>query len=535
YAESVVTFETGGTFDVEEAMKKLISMQFTRNQLTLERGTFRVRGDVLEVQPKDEEIVTRIEFFGDTVERIRLFDPLTQEVLDEPSKVSVFPATHYVTPWEQLDKVMGLIREELDAQEALFISQGKLLEAQRIRQRVEFDLEMMKEVGYCNGIENYSRYFDGRVPGAPPYSLLDFLPSDALVFIDESHQTLPQIRAMYNGDRARKSILVDYGFRLPSALDNRPLKFEEFVDRAPQIVYVSATPGPFEAETQAQVVQQIIRPTYLVDPEIDVRPTKGQIDDLINEIQVRVQKSQRSLVTTLTKKMAEDLTGYLQDVGVKVNYVHSNVHSLERPEILRDLRLGVYDVIVGVNLLREGLDLPEVTLVAILDADKEGFLRSETSLIQTIGRAARNVEGRVIMYADTITGSMERAIAETDRRREVQKKYNEEHGTAPMTIAKEVRETVRSYDAVNEVVAQYTSETREEIGKNGSSIRLEDIPLLISQMEKEMKDLAKAMEFEKAGAIRDEISELRKMAGTSDGRIGVEKRKNASRRFAKAR
>ena len=532
YAEGVVTFETGASFDVEDAMKSLLAMQFTRNQMTLERGTFRVRGDVLEIQPKDEEIVTRVEFFGDTIERIRLFDPLTQEVLDEPSKVSVFPATHYVTPWEQLDKVMGQIREELDAQEALFISLGKLLEAQRIRQRVEFDLEMMKEVGYCNGIENYSRYFDGRQPGQAPYSLLDFLPKDAIVFVDESHQTLPQIRAMYNGDRARKSILVDYGFRLPSALDNRPLKFEEAMERAPQMIYVSATPGPFEAETQGQVVEQIIRPTYVVDPPIDIRPTKGQIDDLLNEIQTRVQKGQRSLVTTLTKKMAEDLTGYLQDIGVKVNYVHSNVHSLERPEILRDLRLGVYDVIVGVNLLREGLDLPEVTLVAILDADKEGFLRSETSLIQTIGRAARNIEGRVIMYADVITGSMERAIAETDRRRATQVRYNQEHGVQPRTIAKEVRETVRSYDAVNEVVAQYSPETREKIGQDGSAIRLEDIPLLISQMEKEMKDLAKAMEFEKAGAIRDEISELRKMAGTSDGRLAVEKRKNASRRFA---
>lgn len=537
YAGSVITFEKDGTFDLDVAMKKLIGMQFTRNQLTLERGTFRVRGDTLEIQPKDEEIVTRVEFFGDTVERIRLFDPLTQEVLDEPSKVSVFPATHYVTPWERIEIVMEQIREELNAQEALFISQGKLLEAQRIRQRVEFDLEMMKEVGYCNGIENYSRYFDGRQPGAAPYSLLDFLPSDAIVFVDESHQTLPQVRAMYNGDRARKSILVDYGFRLPSALDNRPIKFEEFLERVPQMIYVSATPGPFESETQAQVVEQIIRPTYVIDPEISVRPTKGQIDDLLNEVRVRVERGQRTLVTTLTKNMAEDLTGYLQDIGVKVNYVHSNVLSLERPEILRDLRLGIYDVIVGVNLLREGLDLPEVTLVAILDADKEGFLRSDTSLIQTIGRAARNVNGTVIMYADTVTASMQRAIEETDRRRAIQARYNEEHGTAPTTVAKEVRETVRSYDAVAEVAAQYSAETRQELGKDGAPIRLEEIPLLIASLEREMKDLAKAMEFEKAGAVRDEIAELRKMAGTSQPvrQLGTEKRKNAQRRFARAR
>lgn len=529
YADSVVTFETGTTFDLDEALKKLIQMQFTRNNLVLERGTFRVRGDTLEIQPKDEETVTRIEFFGDQIERIRLIDPLTQDVLDEPSKISVFPATHYVTPWERMETVMGQIREELDAQEALFQSQGKLLEAQRIRQRVEFDLEMMAELGYCNGIENYSRYFDGRQPGTAPFTLLDFLPSDAIIFIDESHQTLPQVRAMYNGDKQRKSVLVDYGFRLPSALDNRPLKFEEFLERVPQVVFVSATPGPFEKENEAQVVQQIIRPTYLVDPEVVIRPTKGQIDDLLSEIQGVVAKGSRVLVTTLTKKMAEDLTGYLQDIGVKVNYIHSNVHSLERPEILRDLRLGVYDVVVGVNLLREGLDLPEVTLVAILDADKEGFLRSETSLIQTIGRAARNVDGRVIMYADNITGSMERAIEETNRRRAIQIAYNEEHGVEPVTIKKEVRETIRSYDQVADITSQYSDETKASVMGDGA-VRVEDIPILIAAMEKEMKDLAKAMEFEKAAGVRDEIEALRRIAGTSDGRLGQEKRK--VRRFA---
>ncbi len=525
YAESVITFETGMTFDLDEALAKLVAMQFTRNDMILQRGTFRVRGDTLEIQPKDEEIITRVEFFGDSVERIRLFDPLTQEVLDEPTKCSVFPATHYVTPWERLDSVITQIEDEKEAQCALFVEQGKLLEAQRLRQRVEFDIEMMREVGYCNGIENYSRYFDGRLPGDAPFTLLDFLPSDAIVFIDESHQTLPQIRAMYNGDQQRKSILVDYGFRLPSALDNRPLKFEEFLGRVPQVVFVSATPGPFERENQSQEAQQIIRPTYLLDPEIDVRPTKGQIDDLIHEIQQRITSKQRVLVTTLTKKMAEDLTAYLQDLNIRVQYIHSNVHSLERPEILRDLRLGVYDVVIGVNLLREGLDLPEVSLVAILDADKEGFLRSNTSLIQTIGRAARNIDGKVIMYADNMTGSMQSAIDETDRRREVQKSYNREHNFAPTTVDKAVRETVRSYDAVAELSAQYSAETTEKLGKDGAPIRLEDLPILIGSLEREMKDLAKAMEFERAAEVRDEIQKLRQLMGTADGRLGSGKRR----------
>lgn len=533
YVDAAVTFETGMTFELDACLKKLIGMQFTRNNMVLERGTFRVRGDTLEIQPKDEEIVTRIEFFGDQIERIRLVDPLTQEVIDEPTKVSVFPATHYVTPWEQMDETIQRIQEELEAQEALFKSQGKLLEAQRIRQRVEFDLEMMRELGYCNGIENYSRYFDGRQPGTAPYTLLDFLPSDAIVFIDESHQTLPQIRAMYNGDQQRKSVLVDYGFRLPSALDNRPLKFDEFLERVPQVVFVSATPGPFEKENESQVAQQIIRPTYIVDPEVEIRPTKGQIDDLLVEIQATVAKGDRVLVTTLTKKMAEDLTGYLKDLGVKVNYIHSNIHSLERPEILRDLRLGVYDVVVGVNLLREGLDLPEVTLVAILDADKEGFLRSETSLVQTIGRAARNVGGKVLMYADNITGSMQRAIDETNRRRAIQLEYNEKNNVEPITVRKEVRETIRSYDAVAEVSAQYSPETLKKIGEDGAPIRVEDIPMLIAALEKDMKDLAKSMEFEKAAQVRDEIESLRKIAGTSDGRLGQEKRK--VKRFAARR
>ncbi len=524
YAESAVTFETGHPLNLDETIKKLVQMQFTRNDIVLDRGTFRVRGDTLEIQPKDEEIVTRIEYFGDTVERIRLFDPLTRDVLDEPTRISVFPATHYVTPWERLESVMELIEEEARVQEELFKTQGKLIEAQRIRQRTEFDLEMMREVGYCNGIENYSRYFDGRAAGTPPYTLLDFLPSDALVFIDESHQTLPQIRAMFNGDRQRKSVLVDFGFRLPSALDNRPLKFEEFLERVPQVVFVSATPGEFEAQQEAQRVQQVIRPTYIVDPEVEIRPTHHQIDDLMHEIQRRIAQGERTLVTTLTKRMAEDLSGYLRDAGVRVNYLHSNVHSLERPEILRDLRLGVYDVVVGVNLLREGLDLPEVSLVAILDADKEGFLRSETSLVQTIGRAARHLQGTVLLYADNVTGSMQRAIDETNRRRAVQAAYNSEHGTEPYTVRKEVRETIRSYDAVAESVASYGAEDGASPDP-ASSIDLADLPLLIDELERKMKGLAKRMQFEEAAVVRDEILGLRKLMGTSDGRLGSAKRK----------
>ncbi len=543
YAESVVTFITGEQLPIKEATQKLVQMQFVRNDTVLDRGTFRVRGDTLEIQPKDEELITRIEFFGDQVERIRLFDPLTRDVLDEPSRISIFPATHYVTPWERLDNVIEQILAELETQEKFFKDNGKLLEAQRLRQRVEFDVEMMREVGYCSGIENYSRYFDGRQPGTPPYTLLEFLPSDAIVFIDESHQTLPQIRAMYNGDRQRKSVLVDFGFRLPSALDNRPLQFDEFLQRVPQVVFVSATPGDFEAENEAQRAQQVIRPTYIVDPEVEIRPTKGQIDDLLEEIQTRIAQGERTLVTTLTKKMAEDLSTYLQDLGVKVNYLHSTVHSLDRPEILRDLRLGVYDVVVGVNLLREGLDLPEVSLVAILDADKEGFLRSETSLVQTIGRAARNVSGTVLLYADNITGSMQRAIEETNRRRQIQADYNREHGTTPQTVAKEVRETVRAYGeegairdsrfgmGTAEGRAPYSDrqspgaehESRSE--EQESVVDLADLPLMIEDLERQMKRYAKDMQFEEAARVRDEILSLRRMMGVSDGRLGVGKRK----------
>lgn len=508
YRERVLTLQVGDRILREDLLRSLVQMQFTRNDLVLNRGTFRVRGDTLEVQPKDEEITTRVEFFGDEIERIRLIDPLTQEMLDEPQKVSIFPATHYVTPYERLDDIIKQIQEECEKQCALFRSQGKLLEEQRLSQRVAFDIEMIQEMGYCSGIENYSRFFDDRKPGTPPYTLLDFVPSDTIIFIDESHQTIPQLHAMYNGDVQRKGTLVDYGFRLPSALDNRPLKFEEFMQRVNQVIFVSATPGPFEREVSAQIAEQLIRPTYLLDPIVDVRPTKGQIDDLIKEVKERIEKKERTLITTLTKRMAEDLTTHMQDLGIRVQYLHSEVHSLERPEILRDLRLGVYDVVVGVNLLREGLDLPEVSLVAILDADKEGFLRSETSLIQTIGRAARNLQGKVIMYADSITGSMQRAIDETERRRNLQATYNQEHGIAPQTVRKAVRETVRSYDVEQQ-------EEPQEITLK-QTLDITEIPLEISKLEKQMLDYAKEMQFEKAAKVRDEIFELRKIAGLSN-------------------
>jgi len=510
YHERVLTFQVGENILRGDVLRSLIQMQFTRNDMVLSRGTFRVKGDVLEIQPKDEEVTTRIEFFGDEIERIRLIDPLTLDVLDEPSRVSIFPATHYVTPFDRIDEIIVEIEAEREKQCELFRSQNKLLEEQRLRQRTDFDIEMMRELGYCSGIENYSRFFDGREPGTAPYTLLDFLPSDTVIFIDESHQTIPQLNAMYNGDVQRKGVLVDYGFRLPSAIDNRPLKFQEFLDRVGQVIFVSATPGPFERDNSSQIVEQIIRPTFLLDPEIEIRPTHGQVDDLIGEIRKRVDKKERVLVTTLTKKMAEDLTAYLQDIAIKVQYIHSEVHALERPEILRDLRLGIYDVLIGVNLLREGLDLPEVTLVAILDADKEGFLRSDTALIQTVGRAARNVGGTVLMYADNITGSMQRAIDETDRRRKVQADYNRENNVVPATIAKQVRETVRSYQFVSESGSAYDGERKD------GPLDVADIPMEIARLEKEMMGFARDMEFESAAKIRDQIFELRKVAGLAD-------------------
>ncbi|HEY3298715.1 MAG TPA: excinuclease ABC subunit UvrB, partial [Armatimonadota bacterium] len=442
YKKSTLKLCRGNSYDREDVLHQLVGMQFTRNDMVLQRSNFRVKGDILEIQPADEEIVIRADFFGDELDGITIVDPLTGEVLRHEDQIVIYPATHFVTSPEMMEKALSDIEAELNDRLAYFNRHGKYLEAQRIEQRTRYDMEMMREVGYCSGIENYSRIIDGREAGSPPSCLLDYFPDDYLMIIDESHQTIPQLNAMYSGDRSRKETLVEFGFRLPSAMDNRPLKFEEFKERLNQVVFVSATPGPYELEHSKQVVEQIIRPTGLIDPEVEIRSPQGQIDDLIGEIRDRTSKGERVLVTTLTKRMAEDLTEYLVELGIKVQYLHSEVHTLDRMEIIRDLRLGVYDVVVGINLLREGLDLPEVSLVAIIDADKEGFLRSERSLIQTIGRAARNVGGKVIMYAQDITGSMHRAISETNRRRTVQDAYNKEHGITPVSITKAVRDVM---------------------------------------------------------------------------------------------
>jgi excinuclease ABC subunit B len=516
YREIVLVFKRGEPYDREEALRRLIDMQFTRNNMELTRGTFRVRGDTLEIQPADEEVIVRVEFFGDEVEKITLADPLTGEIIGARDAITVFAASHFVTSRERLERAIKEIEAEMEERIAYFRARNELLEAQRIEQRTRFDIEMMKELGYCSGIENYSRFMDGRAPGTAPYTLLDYFPKDFLLVVDESHQTLPQIRGMYNGDKARKDTLISYGFRLPSAADNRPLKWHEFDERINQAVFVSATPGPYEREHSAQIVEQIIRPTGLVDPEIVVRPTKGQIDDLIEEIRKRVAKDERVLVTTLTKKMAEDLTEYLEDLKIKVNYLHSDIKTLERTEILRNLRLGVHDVIVGINLLREGLDLPEVTLVAILDADKEGFLRSETSLIQTIGRAARNVGGQVIMYADNLTGSMERAIEETNRRREKQVQYNIEHGVTPQTVKKAVRELIMAERVAEEKADYSTQNAAARLRSDPATMSLSQIEEVIAQLEKEMKEAARALNFEYAAELRDEVTALRKFAPKSE-------------------
>jgi excinuclease ABC subunit B len=503
YSRTILKLQVGGIYQREDILRRLIDMQFTRNDIALGRGTFRVRGDVLEIQPMDEEVITRISFFGDEVERITTIDPVTGEVTANMDSVTIFPASHYVTPADRMERALEEIERELEERIRFFQSQGRYLEAQRIEQRTRFDMEMMRELGYCNGIENYSRILDGRPPGSPPHTLVEYFPEDFLVFIDESHQTIPQLHGMYAGDRSRKETLVEYGFRLPSALDNRPLKFEEFEKLINQAIFVSATPGPWELEHSEQVVEQLIRPTGLVDPEVEVRPTQGQIDDLINEIRKRSEKGERVLVTTLTKKMAEDLSEYLLDLGLKVHYLHSEINTLERSEILRDLRLGVHDVIVGINLLREGLDLPEVSLVAILDADKEGFLRSETSLIQTMGRAARNVSGKVIMYADNITDSMRRAIDETNRRRRIQLEYNEKHGITPQTIRKGIRESL---------VPSASSDKQEDLRlRTDDPLSLDELLEHISHLEREMKRAAKALDFERAAELRDEIASLKKL------------------------
>lgn len=493
-------------YDRRDLLRQLIDMQFSRNDTAPVRGTFRVKGDILEICPADEEVVLRIDFFGDEIEKIDALDHVTGEVIRSLDRYIVFPATHFVTSEERMEGAMKNIEKELEDRLEYFRNRGQLVEAQRLEQRTMYDLEMMREVGYCNGIENYSRHMDGRAPGTPPHTLLDYFPDDYVIFIDESHQTIPQIHGMYGGDMSRKSNLVDFGFRLPSAMDNRPLKWEEFEKRVKQAVLVSATPGPFEREVSEKTVEQIIRPTGLIDPEVEVRPTRGQIDDLIGEVRNRVERGERVLVTTLTKKMAEDLSEYLANINIKVNYLHSDVKTLDRLEILRDLRLGVYDVVVGINLLREGLDLPEVSLVAILDADKEGFLRSETSLIQTIGRAARNVGGKVLMYADTITGSMERAIAETKRRREIQVAYNQEHGITPETVRKAIREIIHS-DRVSDGKSAYniSPDSMDE------TLPVEDLLASIQEMEVEMKKASKALEFEQAAHLRDEINRLKRL------------------------
>ncbi|MFO7152653.1 MAG: excinuclease ABC subunit UvrB [Bacillota bacterium] len=506
YENQVISLRPGMVKDRDEVIRRLVEIQYSRNDYDFTRNTFRVRGDILEIYPASfTERAIRVEFFGDEIERILEFDTLTGEVVGERTHVSIFPASHYVTPKDKLEAAIKSIQQELEERLAELKAQGKVLEAARLEQRTNFDIEMLRETGYCKGIENYSRHLTGRKPGEPPFTLLDYFPKDFLIIIDESHVTIPQLRAMYHGDRSRKEALVEHGFRLPSAFDNRPLTFEEFEERINQVIFLSATPGPYELEKSSQVVEQIIRPTGLLDPEVEVRPTRGQIDDLIGEIKKRAEKDQRVLVTTLTKKMAEDLCDYLRESGIRVKYLHSDIDTLERLQILRDLRLGKFDCLVGVNLLREGLDLPEVSLVAILDADKEGFLRSETSLIQTIGRAARNAEGRVIMYADTMTESMARAISETNRRRKIQMEYNEKHGIVPTTVKKGIRELI---EATKEV------EKKEDILPDKELTRMskKELKAYVEKLEKEMKEAARRLEFEKAAQLRDIILEIKAQA-----------------------
>ncbi|MEN6412967.1 MAG: excinuclease ABC subunit UvrB [Veillonellales bacterium] len=502
YRGMVLSLRQGQLRDRDDILRKLVEIQYERNDINFVRGKFRVRGDVIEIFPAAfGEKAIRVELFGDEVERIQEIDTVTGEVLCERKHIAIYPASHYVTSRENMLRAVDNIEAEMEQQAALFHSQNKLLEAQRITQRTKYDLEMMQEMGYCSGIENYSRHLTGRKPGEPPYTLMDYFPDDFLIVIDESHVTLPQIRAMYAGDRSRKQSLVDNGFRLPSAYDNRPFQFKEFVEHINQIVYVSATPADYELKEAAQVVQQIIRPTGLVDPEIEVRPLKGQMDDLLGEIKVRAARNERVLVTTLTKKMAENLTDYLKEMGIRVRYLHSDIATIERVEIIRDLRAGVFDVLVGINLLREGLDLPEVSLVAILDADKEGFLRSDTSLIQTIGRAARNAEGRVIMYGDVITDSMGRAISETNRRREIQGEYNQVHGITPRTIHKRVKELIET-TKIAETASSYAVRPVEKMSRK-------EMTALAAKLEKEMRQASRQLEFERAAELRDMLVELK--------------------------
>ncbi len=504
YGSHVLSLRTGMEKDRDQLLRELVDVQYARNDINFQRGTFRVRGDSVEVIPASrEEHCIRVEFFGDEIDRIREVDALTGEIIGDREHVAIFPASHFVTREEKLQKAIKNIEKELESQLQYLRSENKLLEAQRLEQRTHYDIEMMNEMGFCSGIENYSRHLTLREAGAIPYTLFDYFPDDFLVVVDESHVTLPQVRGMFNGDQARKQVLVDHGFRLPSALDNRPLRFGEFEGKANQLVYVSATPGPYELEHSPEMTEQIIRPTGLLDPEIEVRPIDGQIDHLIGEIHKRTERNERVLITTLTKKMSEDLTDYLKEIGMKVAYLHSEIKTLERVEVIRDLRIGKFDVLIGINLLREGLDIPEVSLVAILDADKEGFLRSERSLIQTMGRAARNENGEVIMYADKITDSMQVAIDETNRRREIQMAYNEKHGITPTTIKKEVRDVIRATVAAEEG-GEYET-TAADVTKLKGKEKQE----AIENMEKEMKEAAKSLNFEKAAELRDIILELK--------------------------
>ena len=505
YNEQMQLFKVGGSIQRDEVFRKLIRMQYGRNDTTLGRGTFRVQGEVMEIQPAYAESAYRISLFGDEIESIQHFDPLTGEVLDVVDHVSVWPATHYVTKDETIERTVGDIRAELNQRTSELEEAGKQLEAHRLRQRTLYDLEMLKELGFCSGIENYSRILDERPPGSPPHTLIDYFPDDMVTFVDESHQTIPQLGGMYEGDHSRKLTLVEHGFRLPSAMDNRPLRFEEFLSRIGDLVMVSATPGPFEHSNSSKVVEQIVRPTGIVDPAVELRETRNQIDDLMNEIKRRAEANERVLVTTLTKKMAEDLTAYLLEYSVRVRYLHSEVDTLERIQIIRDLRLGEFDVLVGVNLLREGLDLPEVSLVAILDADKEGFLRGETSLIQTIGRAARNVDGRVLMYADRVTDAMRAAIRETDRRRSIQEAYNEEHGITPETVQKGIS------DMTEFLAMESRAPARRRRARVPEGVKTpDDLERLIVELEEEMVAAAEDLHFEEAARIRDEIKELRR-------------------------
>jgi len=507
YLRASIPLQVGMEVNQREILRSLASVQYNRNDLEMGRGKFRVRGDVLEIGPAYEDRIVRVEFFGDEIDAIRYVDPVTGEILQSLEALNIYPARHFVTPEEQLELALEAIAAELKQRKAELEAENKLLEAQRIDQRTRYDLEMLREVGYCNGVENYSRHLAGRQAGEPPECLIDYFPNDWLLVVDESHVTVPQIRGMYNGDRARKLVLIDHGFRLPSAADNRPLKSEEFWAKVNQCVFVSATPGNWELEvSEGRVVEQVIRPTGVIDPEIFVRPTEGQIDDLLGEIKQRVDRRERTLVTTLTKRMAEDLTEYLQDHGIRVRYLHSEINSIERIEILQDLREGNFDVLVGVNLLREGLDLPEVSLVAILDADKEGFLRAERSLIQTIGRAARNVRGQAILYADNLTDSMAKAISETERRRAIQIEYNEKHGITPQQIVKKSSNAILSFLAVSR---RLNAQELETVYEQASDLPLEQIPELITQLEAQMKEAAKNLEFEEAAKYRDRIKHLR--------------------------